>query len=854
MPAARTLDANLARLLREAYRPVAARPGFRVELEARLAEEIAAGASSSPAPHPAAVQRAWGLPQLAAAAALLIVPFVAYLITQFPELLGRPDLFTDPDAIVAGGQVAVSVDDAGWAAMSESDRVCGVALADHDPLELRTPRAAEVLVDTGDAELQLFAASSLRLTQDAADGLVAQLANGGLQLDADEPVTHPLLVATPEGTLNVEHGSLRVTLDADGAHILVDAGRSFGPDGRQLPIATPIVLRGGALSIVGASALSGPDSDVNGNERTVVAEQTEVEPESEKPAQEPAPAADRAVLSGTVTAPEFSESAARFRVVLLRQVSLPDVSDPKVFSFADPSTDQDPGAAENEGGRALATSAGRFRIDDIRPGTYTVFVRADGFATWKQRDVELDANGETTLAVDLTLGTTIAGRVVDHNGAPIEGAFVLSEHAAPTQILPLNLREEVEFLGAVRSDHEGRFELPHIAPGKHILRASAAGHDATWTKLLNVESGVRIDDVALELGPESVIYGRVAYDDGTPWADAYVVCSLLDYTFLRPCMTGEGAETQPDGSFELRGLPAGSYVVLNSKQYEGGAPVIRSALLKEGDRKRIDLPSFGTYITGRVHVDEAPLARHHLTFVPNNDPSEFFTATTRADGSFDVPGLSPRTYALYLSREMATDMLLLDTIEVPDVPELTLDLSPPTAKVTGRVLADGQPLGRVLVVVERIDAAAPTGFAGRAMTDEDGRYELFWLAAGEYDISVFATTGRYGEERVEGLVVLDGQTIEAPALELTPGGSLRVQVKDDAGTPLKGVRLRFLDSDGRSVNFDYEGGTDAFGRFSVLGLRTGRWTVTAELGAASVETFVDVREGQHAETTLTIPR
>ena len=217
-------------------------------------------------------------------------------------------------------------------------------------------------------------------------------------------------------------------------------------------------------------------------------------------------------------------------------------------------------------------------------------------------------------ALTLPRGAVVAGRVVDNQNQPIEGASVMRIAAQGNQpgaggpgggmrfggggpfgammggngmdMIPGEMLDVMRgFLGDVLTDKEGRFEMPHMAPGDFTLRVRHNEHPSASREGLSAAAGQTIPDLLIVMAPGADISGRVtAIPDGTK--DVRVLCAPVSDTGF-PTATGmapgsggndafgqmgaqfaemmadfalaaeRSAEPLSDGSFALRGLPVG---------------------------------------------------------------------------------------------------------------------------------------------------------------------------------------------------------------------------------------------------------------------------------------------------------
>ncbi|MCP3915287.1 MAG: sigma-70 family RNA polymerase sigma factor [bacterium] len=221
---------------------------------------------------------------------------------------------------------------------------------------------------------------------------------------------------------------------------------------------------------------------------------------------------------------------------------------------------------------ATTDATGGFEFHGLAQGSQPLSILAAGFAEWRSV-IDLVPASREFLEVDLQRGIRVHGVVRDEAGVPVAGAVVLVldkpfQHPEPTRG-PYDTGASFH-CPAVRSDEQGRFELPPVAPGQLHLYASKGarfGGDTplrTWTspifggatqETLNVPALGRFEwNPVLRVG--AVIHGRAAYADGTPMV--WVVVTALDEK------TGErfmDHRTGADGSFSIPGLNVGAFTV-----------------------------------------------------------------------------------------------------------------------------------------------------------------------------------------------------------------------------------------------------------------------------------------------------
>jgi hypothetical protein len=122
----------------------------------------------------------------------------------------------------------------------------------------------------------------------------------------------------------------------------------------------------------------------------------------------------------------------------------------------------------------FSASDGRFELDLIAPGDYDLVITADGFAPARPPRVTVPADGWADIAVELTPGARVSGRVTS-GGQPVAGARVAM--SAGYEGPP------------VFSDAQGHFTLIDVAPGTRSIWASKGGLVSAHRDDLEVRAG-----------------------------------------------------------------------------------------------------------------------------------------------------------------------------------------------------------------------------------------------------------------------------------------------------------------------------------------------------------------------------
>ena len=218
-----------------------------------------------------------------------------------------------------------------------------------------------------------------------------------------------------------------------------------------------------------------------------------------------------------------------------------------------------------EGIGANSNADGSYKIEGLPPSGYVVRVQNPvGLASefYKGKPSRQNANalsvaaGQQVTGIDFTLemGAPIGGHVYDAaSGAPISGAQIEAWNVTNVgQTLPDGSYELWVGTGCYRVGIGGHMMAPGYVPEYWNNHYDVANADPVC-----VTAPTGVTGIDLYLAHAGSISGHVYERDGTtPLAGANV------YAFpVSGDHPGAGANTQPDGSYTIQGLPSGSYRV-----------------------------------------------------------------------------------------------------------------------------------------------------------------------------------------------------------------------------------------------------------------------------------------------------
>ncbi|MEO8100419.1 MAG: carboxypeptidase regulatory-like domain-containing protein [Acidobacteriota bacterium] len=446
--------------------------------------------------------------------------------------------------------------------------------------------------------------------------------------------------------------------------------------------------------------------------------------------------------------------------------------------------------------------SGRFALEDITTGgTYLMNAQRSGFATgWygarsaiAQPAAFSVQPGQVLKGVRLVMlpQGVIFGRVTDSNGEPVRDARV--------QAMRRGYQDGVRQMIAVKmaiSDEQGKYRLENLNPGRYFLVVQSSaivvtggGQDPKMGVLrtyypnateelaaapLDLGPGQEIPgmDIRLRQGKVFSVRGKVVTANGPPAAGFGILAlpstngdSLQVLTTIR----GKQNQTREDGSFELLGLPRGTYTLqgyniatqgtrtagrmeirIFDEDVEdvvlslGDAGAVSGRIrMEDGDLKTIltpddarplrELLASKTDVPGRMTVGLKDLSRLPM----GNNPS----AKIGDDGTFSVTGAAPGIYQLTfgsMSPDIYVKSARFNGVDVTRDPvdisagaagSLEILLSDRAAEISGTVSMgkDESPVGVTVSLWTRDAEPIRTTTA-----DESGNFRFRGLRPGVY--------------------------------------------------------------------------------------------------------------------------
>ena len=493
---------------------------------------------------------------------------------------------------------------------------------------------------------------------------------------------------------------------------------------------------------------------------------------------------------------------------------------------------------------------GTFVVLGIPEGVYELEAHWRTMTTRRELGVEVDADGNVTVDLDLDESAEIIGTVLDRRtGQPIADATV-------------SLSADLLSLAPARSrtNEDGTFRVTGLAPGTYWLSLSAEGYVALSGRSCTVPS-----EVELTMDQEAVVSGRVIDSRGFALAGATVepghtsmpssrptlltpVGSFggavaptpgpIDNIGVRPglediplplvpAVAGEGggapdagpslgmvalglaippalreAESQSsnesgwpvvtgwDGSFTIRGLPAGRLRLLARHPTSAPGRSDEILLAPGAHVEGVEIVLIpGVEVAGRVLDERGFPLEGAMVRLQGGEAIEPAVVMTLAGGQFTFGGITG-SIQLFVSRDGFAEAivpLVLDASQ--DRREVEVRLEAANRRLYGRVVDErGYPVASATVTVRTISRGRLN--AHQVIAEADGSFELDGLS-GETIVVLARSPGHATGSAAAG----PGQ--EEVVVTMSSSGALVVSVVESStGDPLGSCAIEVLPASG----------------------------------------------------------
>ena len=468
---------------------------------------------------------------------------------------------------------------------------------------------------------------------------------------------------------------------------------------------------------------------------------------------------------------------------------------------------------------AATDAAGKFRFENVPPGTYWLTAKKVGYGDGKYPERGEDSvrlsSGQELKQADLRMvpHATVSGRVLDEDGEPYPGAMV----SAMTYDFSSG-RRRLAPKDVVQTNNKGEFSLGKIPPGHYFLCADAVRMgmwakaapppadgspetayvgtylpdtiDVALAQKIDVAAGAELSGFNIRLQKAKVfrVSGKLTDAGGEPIKSAQIMLMGGGGRIGSMSMT---MVSDPEGKFELTNLQPGTYSAI-TVQMQGSSPKMSMQTLVVPDHS-VENVVLGARreaaIHGKVVLDgdaKVTLEGFPISLTPAEGIA-VMPVFGKADktGAFALEGVTPAAYDLTLPLSPAGTYLRSVMFNDREALGQVLDCSAITSGTLGIVLGtDG---GKVEAGVSRDDKPAPNATVvlvpadptrrfpatvRRGVSDETGHVALKDVPPGDY--LAFAW------EEVE-----DGAWFDADFVKAAQGQAVKVQVGPKANEEIQ---------------------------------------------------------------------
>ncbi len=391
----------------------------------------------------------------------------------------------------------------------------------------------------------------------------------------------------------------------------------------------------------------------------------------------------------------------------------------------------------------LATSDGdgRFSIDGLPPGPLRLVASHTAFGKTFQ---EVDAEpGENHVDFQFSGGQTLAGQVVDGDGAPVAGARVW-----------LRSRPSTSLSTQALSRGDGHFTFDGLAPGTYELQAAKEGRGQTRETVPVQITAEASQEVVVELAGTGTIRGHLL---GLTPDELARVRLAVDGA------PSDGTSVSYDGSYSISGVLPGTWRVVaalprTGRQAAGGAtlePGSGDALLDLDFRQ-------GLALSGTVRRNDQPLTGAAVSLLGSGASPA--AGETDLLGRFTFHGLSPDRYRIEVA-DYRTGLVHARDIDLRQDEQVVIDIQ--TAELTGIVVdaLSREPVPNAEVAIVPADAGQDSPIRQSTVSSGDGSFSFLEVAAGSWRL-IIDKSGYVSDQRT---IVLDrAQPIQRVEIPLKP--------------------------------------------------------------------------------------
>jgi RNA polymerase sigma factor (sigma-70 family) len=378
-------------------------------------------------------------------------------------------------------------------------------------------------------------------------------------------------------------------------------------------------------------------------------------------------------------------------------------------------------------------SDGRFSVDLVGAGVYRAQVAAEGYA-WAWSPETSITQGTSDIVIKVGAGGALSGQVVDFGGQPVAGAKVIPLSMAKSISMGYETRFEGD-AGAVTSDEQGNFTLPHLSAGSETLKVVHPNYAYTIAKDFTIKAGDTTFAGAIHLTSGGTVEGTVYDAQGNPAAGQTLQFQVsYGYGGGGDETAGRIASVTTDvlGHYRVEHLPQMTLWVNATDRWSHQGVARRVVRPMEGKIARVDFG--GTVpLTGRI---VNPNSKGPQRVVVASGSADFgpmiAVGTTDDDGKFTFRGIPLGPYTLFQAAPgNRSNWIKVRDVTITDQPQDLGDLSIVAADVVVKIVPeDPNYLKNIQAVMINRDQATRLYGDEVGRADVDGAARDVWRAKG----------------------------------------------------------------------------------------------------------------------------
>ncbi|MBX0356899.1 carboxypeptidase regulatory-like domain-containing protein [Halobacillus sp. Nhm2S1] len=469
---------------------------------------------------------------------------------------------------------------------------------------------------------------------------------------------------------------------------------------------------------------------------------------------------------------------------------------------------------------------GDYLVDQLAPGTYTVFASLSGYQT-NFSSVTIPPGGMENVIIGMIPNPgTVTGTINSQtSGDPVPGAVV--------KVIDQNNVQ----LDSVVADQNGQYTISGLPPGSYSIVASAEGFETKVGGAIVLSGSTSVVDLSLEEQP-GIISGTVSPVQPSTLVQLYTA----EKVFLASTIA------DANGNYVFPNLSPGNYIV--SASAPDYTTVSAGAVVDSNQTTTIDLTLTANpaSFSGTV-LDEGgnPVTNATISVLDANEVP-IRIAGTDANGFYSLSNL-PAGASTIVVTAPGYSLVLSEIILPPggDVTNVDFVLMANPGGISGEVTDDfsGNPLPNARVVIR--ESGTEDQAVATVTTDPFGNYTVTGLAPGSYTIT--ASLEGYGTQTFGVTVISDVNANGNIALSQLRG-SIEGQLVDTTGNSITGtgLQVRLLNELNVVIATAL---AQPDGSFLFESILPGNYIVTATVpGYQSSSVGVTVNSGQVTQTTV----